>query len=463
MRPASWKPPASVAKLPDSGLVAARRGFAWASLFLAAAQPAGATIIQVPAGQPESPGPMLTLKAGPLGRIIQVGPSRQIKSPSQAAAIVQTGDVVEIDADSYVGDVASWNADNLTIRGVGGRARLLAAGQTAENKATWVIKGRNTIVENIEFAEATAVNGNGAGIRAEGINLKVINCYFHDNQEGILGALDTTDSRVDIENSEFARDGGNGGRSHEIYMSNVYQLVVRGSYFHEGRIGHLIKSRAQRNLIAANRITDEAGGGASYEIEFPNGGLNIVIGNLIEQGPGTQNSTILANAFEGAVNPGTLYVVNNTFVNDLGRGDFIRLRSPARAQVVNNIFVGGGNVLVGSGVLRNNLLAAGPGGAPHIERPLFSHSDIVENGTRFAVDAGLLDMGRYDYRLKPDSPAIGGGIDPGFVAELSIARRIELVPAVEYVHPIQARPIVFTGPVDIGAYQHAARYGMSDP
>ena len=203
MRPASWKPPASVAKLPDSWLVAARRGLAWASVFLAAALPAGATIIQVPAGQPETPGPMLTLKAGPLGRIIQVGPSRQIKSPSQAAAIVQTGDVVEIDADSYVGDVASWNADNLTIRGVGGRARLLAAGQTAENKATWVIKGRNTIVENIEFAEATAVNGNGAGIRAEGINLKVINCYFHDNQEGILGALDTTDSRVDIENSNL--------------------------------------------------------------------------------------------------------------------------------------------------------------------------------------------------------------------------------------------------------------------
>ena len=246
-------------------------------------------------------------------------------------------------------------------------------------------------------------------------------------------------------------------------MSNVYQLVVRGSYFHEGRIGHLIKSRAQRNLIAANRITDEAGGGASYEIEFPNGGLNIVIGNLIEQSPGTQNSTILANAFEGAVNPGTLYVVNNTFVNDLGRGDFIRLRSPARAQVVNNIFVGGGNVLVGSGVLRNNLLAAGPGGAPHIERPLFSNSDIVETGTRFAVDAGLFDMGGYDYRLRPDSPAIGGGIDPGFVAELSIARRIELMPTVEYLHPIQARPIVFTGPVDIGAYQHAARYGVSDP
>ncbi len=397
---------------------------------------------------------MLTLKPSPLGRMIQVGPSRQIKRPSDAAALAQVGDVIEIDADSYVGDVAVWTADNLTIRGVGGRPRLLAAGQSAEDKGTWVIKGRNTIVENIEFAEATSTNNNGAGIRAEGINLKVIDCYFHDNQEGILGALGTFDSRVDIESSEFARDGGNGGRSHEIYISNVRQLVVRGSYFHEGRVGHLIKSRARINLIAANRITDETGGGASYEIEFPNGGLNIVIDNLIEQSPGTQNSTMLANAFEGARNPlQMLYVVNNTFVNDLGRGDFIRVRTPAAARILNNIFVGGGNVLVGSGTLRNNLLVAGPGGAPHIAHPLFGEADIVESDTHYAVDAGLLDIDRYDYRLKSGSPATGLGVDPGSIGEFSLG------PDVEYRHPLQARPIKVRGPIDIGAYQHAAEYG----
>jgi len=211
---------------------------------------------------------------------------------------------------------------------------------------------------------------------------------------------------IDIENSEFARDGGNGGQSHEIYMSYIRQLIVRGSYFHEGHIGHLIKSRALRNLIVANRITDEASGSASYEIEFPNGGLNIVVGNLIEKGPLAQNSTMLANALEGPINPiQQLYVVNNTFVNDLGRGDFIRARSPSTVRVFNNIFVGGGNVLVGSGLLRNNLLDAGLGGAPHVEQPLYRDGDIDENGTRSAVDAGLLDAYRYDYRLKLGSPA----------------------------------------------------------
>ncbi|MDB5395897.1 MAG: hypothetical protein JWM91_3403 [Rhodospirillales bacterium] len=412
---------------------------------------AALTIIEQPVGQPEMPVPHMVMPAlAPLPRIIQVGPSRKIKLPSQAAVIVKTGDIVEIDADSYVGDVAVWSADNLTIRGVEGRARLLAAGQSAENKAIWVVKGRNAIIENIEFAGAAVPTGNGAGIRAEGIDLRVVNCLFHDNQEGILSALHTTGSVVDIENSEFARDGGNGGQSHEIYMSNIRLLIVRGSYFHQGRIGHLIKSRAQRNLIIANRITDETNGSASYEIEFPNGGLNVVLDNLIEQSPSTQNSTILANAFEGAKNPiQELYVINNTFVNDLGRGDFIRVRTPTTAKVINNIFVGGGNVLVGPGQLRNNLFAAGSGGAPHVERPLFRAGAIDESGTRTAVDAGLLDPDHYDYRLKPTSPAIGGGSDPGF------ARTLSLAPVVEYLHPAGVKPVGITGPLDIGAYQHA--------
>jgi hypothetical protein len=425
-------------------------------LFLAAAPPASGELTAIDVPPNTTPGPPINL-AWPLfapelsrgPRHIQVGPARAFKLPSQAAQIALAGDIIEIDAETYVGDVAIWNADNLTIRGTGGRARLLAAGKSAEGKAIWVIKGRNAIVQDIEFAGASVPAGNGAGIRQEGANLTILNCFFHDNQEGILSSIYMLDSKIDIENSEFARDGGNGGQSHEIYISNIRQLTVRGSYFHEGRIGHLIKSRAQRNFIIANRVTDEANGAASYEIEFPNGGFNVVAGNLIEQGPGAQNSSILANALEGASNTiQELYVVNNTFVNDLGRGNFVFIRPPSRATLINNIFVGGGNVLIGLGRLKDNLLAAGVGGAPTVEQPLFLKADIIDVGTRTAHDAGLRDVKNFDYRLRPDSYAIGGGVDPGAIDGIG------LLPAFAYAHPAQARPIKTPMPIDIGAYQH---------
>ena len=412
---------------------------------------ADATSIEVPTT------PLLTLPTArlTLGRHLQVGPTRDLKRPSDAAAIAKAGDTIEIDVATYSGDVASWRADGILIRGVGGkdpsdRVRLLAAGQSAESKAIWVIKGRNTQVENIEFADSAVYAGNGAGIRAEGVNLKIVNCYFHDNQEGILGSAYRTGSTIEIENSEFARNGGNHGQSHEIYINNSQKLIVRGSYFHEGREGHLIKSRAQMNVIIANRITDEAAGKASYEIEFPNGGLNIVVGNLIEKNAGAQNNTILANALEGATNTvQELYVINNTFVNDLGRGAFIRARSPSRATIVNNIFVGGGNVLIGEGQLRNNLMAVGIGGAPTVNQQLFRAGDIEEKATRTTEDAGLVDPAGFDYRLRADSSAIGHGVDLR-------ADGIEaLMPSFEYVHPAQAKPITTAHTsIDIGAYQH---------
>jgi len=382
------------------------------------------------------------------GNRIQVGPSREVKLPSQAAGVAKPGDVIEIDAGTYRGDVASWRTDNVTIRGVGGRARLVADGNNAEGKAIWVIKGRDVVVENIEFTGAQVPDGNGAGIRSEGNNLKIVNCYFHDNQEGILSSNDLTDSIIDIENSEFARDGGNEGRSHEIYISPIKQLIVRGSYFHDGRVGHLVKTRARTSIIIANRITDE-GGNASYEIDASNGGRVFVIGNLFEKNPRAENSITVANAMEGATNPEQeFYVVNNTFLNDLGHGVFVYSRAPGSAKIVNNLFIGGGSVFHGTGELKHNLLVAGPGGAPNIEQALFDSGDIKEQGTKTASDAGLVNLTGYDWHLTSKSPAIGAGADPGSAGGMS------LLPTLEYAHPAHAQPVKAKSPIDIGAYQH---------
>ncbi len=253
------------------------------------------------------------------GRVLQVGPTRKLKTPSQAAAAAKNGDTIEIDAGLYSGDVATWTRNNLTIRGVGGRAHLDAHGSNAQGKGIWVIQGANTTVENIEFSGATVPDQNGAGIRQEGPGLTLRNCYFHDNENGILTGANLS-SDIVIENSEFARNGFGDGQSHNIYIGTVRSFTLRYSYSHLAKIGHLVKSRAQTNYILYNRLTDETGT-ASYEIDLPAGGRAYVIGNLIQQSPTTDNETIISFAEEGGRNAvQELYVVNNTIVNDYVEG-----------------------------------------------------------------------------------------------------------------------------------------------
>jgi hypothetical protein len=123
-----------------------------------------------------------------------------------AAAAARDGDTIEIEAGTYTGDgiVATLSNDNLTIRGgVNGRAHLNADGVTISNrKAILVITGDNITIENIEFSNAVVPDENGAGIRHEGGLLTVRNCYFHDNEMGILTS-DHSYSELFVENTEF--------------------------------------------------------------------------------------------------------------------------------------------------------------------------------------------------------------------------------------------------------------------
>jgi len=83
-------------------------------------------------------------------------------------------------------------------------------------------------------------------------------------------------------------------------------------------VGHTVKSRSKETHILYNRISGEDGD-TSYEINVPNAGRTFIIGNLIEQGPNTQNSTILLYGEDGVPADGRaneIYIVNNTFVND---------------------------------------------------------------------------------------------------------------------------------------------------
>jgi hypothetical protein len=162
---------------------------------------------------------------------LQAGPDKQYKTPCAAIAVASDGDLIEIDAGLYTRDVCAVPQSNLTLRGVNGRAHLEAQDASAQGKAIWVIKGRDVVVENIEFSGASVPDHNGAGIRAEGVNLTVRNCYFHDNQDGILES-NVAGSNILIEYSEFDHNGFGDGQSHNLYIGHAgtlpLQLVASG-------------------------------------------------------------------------------------------------------------------------------------------------------------------------------------------------------------------------------------------
>jgi hypothetical protein len=257
------------------------------------------------------------------GRVLNVGAGKTYATPSAAAAVAQDGDIVKVSAGDYSGDYATWNANNLTICGEGGRARLFANSTIPNGKAIWVVRGNDVTVDAIEFHNAKVPDQNGAGIRTEGINLTVINSGFYDNENGILGGLSTA-STVTIQRSEFARNGFGDGFSHNLYINNIGRLNVNESFFHEAKVGHNLKSRARVNAIENSYFMDGPSGNSSYLADFSNGGDVYLRGNLFHKGPNAENtSAAIAYGQEGLSNPvNKLVMIHNTIAMQRASGNF---------------------------------------------------------------------------------------------------------------------------------------------
>jgi hypothetical protein len=377
----------------------------------------GATLLPRPAAA--APGRPADPRASYAGRVLHVGPTRALPTPSAAAAVARGGDRVEIDAGDYVGDVATWTQDDLTLVEVGGYAHLAADGQSAQGKAIWVIAGDRARVQNIEFSGARVPDENGAGIRAEGTDLTVVHCWFHHNQDGILTGADPQ-SDIRILRSRFTHLLTGSGYTHNIYVGTVRSFLLRGSEVTGASVGHEVKSRALRTTITANRIVD-LDADASYSIDLPNGGDAVISGNVIEQGPRSPNTTLVSYGAEGLVNPTTrLWLVNNTLLNHQDSGTFLSLAGGATdVHVWNNLIVGPGTLVAGAPAQRRSNLRVGAG--------------------------TFVDAASYDLHLRPGSRAVDAGT--------KAPRRVR--PTLEYAHPQRTTARPLRGRIDVGAYEYA--------
>lgn len=387
----------------------------------------------------------LSLSGTSLATIWHIGPTHDFTTPNSLYLADQTGDIaiangdtIFIDPGDYIGTdaLAAWQQDNLYIAGIaeaGEQPHLIADGEYILGKGIWVCVGNNITVKNIEFSGAVVPDHNGAGIRLDGIGLTLDSCYFHHNENGLLTS-NPYDGDILIQYCEFAYNGFGDGFTHNMYIGHVNSFTLQFSYSHHTNVGHNVKSRANTNHIMYNRITDEETGNSSRLIDLPNGGYSIIKGNVLMQGPAALNNNAVGYGKEGVTNagPNTLYFVHNTLVNKrVASCNFLDIETGTlEAHVLNNIFAGSGNLLVGEAtVWLNN----------------YAHADI----SHFS----FADEPEYDYNLQADSPVIDSAI---LVETL-------LVPAFHYVHKTSQIPrIVHGAGADIGAYEYISPAGIRE-
>ncbi len=372
-------------------------------------------------------------------KVWNIGPSRTYQYCSQVAALVKAGDTIQIDFATYKNDKqVLWSADNLFLVGVGGRPRLEAgaiiANDATNGKGIFVISGANVHVHNIEFANAVVQSNNGAGIRQEGRNLWVTQCKFDANEMGILCG-NIANCKTTVEYSEFLNGGSvaNPGYQHNIYINHIDTFVFRFNYSHNALAeGHELKSRANYNFILYNRIANETTID-SRNIDLPNGGNALVMGNVIEQNQNSSNSNILGYGLEGLTNtaPHKLYVINNTFVNKKTTGSFI--------NVADSTFLL---------FFINNILAGAKTGGLIIGAPIYldSFNNFMADNLSFFK---FKDASAKDYHLLASSPVINHGSNIFF----SMAG-YDVTPMFEYVDICSSKERDADGRIDIGAYEY---------
>jgi len=267
---------------------------------------------------------------------------------------------------------------------------------------------------------------NGAGIRLEGTDLHLQHCRFYDNEMGIL-AGNNPSSRVVIEHCEFFDNGFGQGYTHHIYVNHIRRLDLRYSYLHRVRVGHHVKSRAAQTWILYNRIADESSNGSRL-VDLPNGGLAVLVGNELIQGPHAENYNLVGFGHEGyaAGRIHRLYIVQNTLISKRRNALFVDVRPGGEAYIVNNAFGGKGRLWNDHVVYR----------AANIHRTWIDSLYFVD----YTAD---------DYHLTPSSPLVDAGTHRYTLPD---SMRVDK----EYRHPADfvTRQEADIDSVDVGAHAY---------
>jgi len=356
----------------------------------------------------------------------KVGPSEKVTKISEIADKLTPGDVVELTGDITDSMVlkASGTAEKpIVIRGTGGRRKIDFAG--ARNGIE--TRGDYYVFEGLELTGAAF-----RGIFQVSHGIVIRDCYFHDNQNGIMGADDPNTGDITIEYCEFFHNGS-GIYAHQMYLASWKpgaKAVVQFNYIHDSSGGLNIKSRMPHNVIRYNWIENAA----NYECDIVDSdegpaGLRPMntefIGNVVVTGAAGNPHHKLNLGSDQPRSPGTegvFTIANNTFIMRRASDENHVIRvggNVAEARFYNNIFVAPGLKDFRVLVIEDTAAQSGEPGTPgRLKKLTGSGNFIAENAvsvpkeftnTVRAADAGFTDIANLKVTLAKGSPCIGAG------------------------------------------------------
>ncbi len=294
--------------------------------------------------------------------VVNITTGQSYDTLTKAISDSSANDVIQISAGTYSENFPSIT-HNLTIESVGGIAYLTNPQPDPPNGRAVIdvpvdqdvnltLKGLDISGAVDDASNPPSVGGaNGAGILFETGNgaLLVEDCRIHGNEDGILtgfanassvNGMTVTIANSEIDNNGVAPSNPRFGYDHDLYIGAVTQFTITGSYVHDALGGHEIKSRALASTIENNVIAD-GNAPASYEIDLPNGGTDIVTGNFIEKGPNSPQGHAVDFGAEGAYAGSSLIFSNNTIVANTSRSVTGLLNATTDpATIANDTFYG---------------------------------------------------------------------------------------------------------------------------
>jgi hypothetical protein len=253
---------------------------------------------------------MLLLSIPANAATLEVGHGKLYPTLQAANDAAAAGDTIVVGPGTYERG-AKITKDRLLIRGAG-QDRTLFDGGVVNAKGILHITADDVTVSALTLQNAKSrYVSNAAGIRQEGRNLTVSAVTFKDNDNGILyTAVSKADrnrraavgerGRLSIGMATFDGNGHGDGQSHGVYASIVDDVVVFQSTFKNTRVGHHLKSRAQRTKVTHSSFYDgSVDKGASYAIDLPQGGAAEISGNNFVKGANASNPCcVIAYGFE---------------------------------------------------------------------------------------------------------------------------------------------------------------------